>query len=185
MADIELIDHIIEGTDRIAVPFREDAPIFQAILTGLLNETQELEDAIRDVLLIRSVDSADLARLNVLGRIVGEAQQNRDVETYRACIRARIAANYSRGRVADVAAVWTRLFGVDETDAMLLRRGLMQFRRTTSTSPIDLDAALELLSDAVSAGDRVGIMLQPASNPCDAGYGIDTDGGSWAVTGER
>jgi hypothetical protein len=71
----------------------------------MIRRVQELEDAAWEVLEIYHIDNADTARLNVLGKIVGQPRFWSDDEIYRAVIRAKIAANKSRTLTDDLINV--------------------------------------------------------------------------------
>ena len=72
-----------------------------AIVTGL----QELENAVQSVISLRTVEGATLTQLKVLGKIVGQRYASEETETYRALIKARIAANRSSGTMDDLLRV--------------------------------------------------------------------------------
>jgi hypothetical protein len=80
-------------------------PRIASLLLAMTRRVQELEDAAWEVLEIHHIDNADTARLNVLGRIVGQPRFWADDEIYRAVIRAKIAANKSRTLTDDLINV--------------------------------------------------------------------------------
>lgn len=110
---ISLVDHVVSGFAKIAIPFWY-LPRFSAVLTAILDEVQEVEQAVIDTLSIRDLLQADLPRLTVLGKLVGEPRFGRALEEYRAAVSARIAANYSRSWPSDVNQVWSLLVGATE-----------------------------------------------------------------------
>jgi hypothetical protein len=71
----------------------------------LHREIQELEDTLWEILELAHLGNADLPRLKVLGKIVGQPRLGFDTETYRKVIEARALANVSRGRPSDILAV--------------------------------------------------------------------------------
>lgn len=80
-------------------------PRIASLLQAMVKRVQELEDAAWDVMNRYDVDNADTARLDVIGRVVGQPRLWGDDETYRWVIRAKIRANRSRGLVGDVIQV--------------------------------------------------------------------------------
>jgi hypothetical protein len=80
-------------------------PVVAALLRSYLNRVQELENDTWEVLGAFDVRTCDATRLAILGRIVGQSNLGWNTETYRAVVRARIAANRSHGREADIVNV--------------------------------------------------------------------------------
>lgn len=83
----------------------KDKPRFAALLASYVRQIQDLEDVAWDVQTARFLDNADLVRLKVLGRIVGQVYRGEAVETYRLFVRARIRINRSNGHSDDILAV--------------------------------------------------------------------------------
>jgi hypothetical protein len=80
-------------------------PRIAALLAATVARVQELEDATWEVMIRYTIDGADTARLDVLGKIVGQPRFWADDEIYRAVIRAKIRANRSRGLTDDIIQV--------------------------------------------------------------------------------
>lgn len=98
-------DHAEQGEALLLAQFR-DRPRIKALLYSYLRRVQELEDAAFDVLVGRLIDEATGYLLEVLGRIVGQANEGSwDDDTYRLFIKARIRANQSNGHGDDVIDV--------------------------------------------------------------------------------
>lgn len=97
-------DHFHAAILKLVGPFW-GKPRIAALLYALVKQVQLLEDATWDVLDRYTIDGADTARLDVLGRVVGQPRFWADDEIYRAVIRAKIRANRSRGLVDDVIQV--------------------------------------------------------------------------------
>lgn len=108
---LQYIDDHEERAARKLVPPFWGKPVIAAVLAALTREIQELEDTLWEMLELRTVDDADLARLKVLGKIVGQPQLGFSTENYRLLIRARALANVSRGRASDLIAVLEVLVG--------------------------------------------------------------------------
>src|SRR5688572_31943917 len=83
----------------------KDLPNWEAILRSFGEEFQEVEDAFQQLLTKHSVDTTIGQQLEDIGNRVGEPPSGLDDELYRRHIRARIAANRSKGRVKDLITV--------------------------------------------------------------------------------
>jgi hypothetical protein len=132
-------------------------PFVAALLSAFMREIQLLEDTLWNILDIRTLPNADLPRLKVLGRIVGQPRLNFSTESYRLLIEARALANVSRGRGSDLLAVLELLVGpasytmIEVGDATLY---------VTVLEPVDeegLDMLVQILPDTRAAG--VGLQL--------------------------
>lgn len=66
---------------------------------------QDIEDALQQLLLERSIDTAVAAQLDVIGKIVQQVRSGDDDSTYRRRIRARIAVHRSTGTFEDLIKV--------------------------------------------------------------------------------
>jgi hypothetical protein len=141
---------------KLAPPFW-GKPFIQAVLSAFVREIQTLEDTLWEMMELRTLPLADLPRLKVLGRIVGQPRFGLDTEDYRTLIEARALANVSRGRASDVFAVLNVILG--EGTWSLFEVGNATLHLTTS-DVIDAEHVkmLELvLPDVRAAG--VGFQL--------------------------
>lgn len=107
----QITRHFGEGLVSL-VPSFWGKPVMAAILRSYLRRVQELEDDIFEVLGAFDVRTCDATRLAVLGKIVGQSNLGWDTETYRAVVRAKIAANRSHGREDDLVSVIRLAAGV-------------------------------------------------------------------------
>lgn len=105
---------------KLAPPFW-GKPFIAALLAAFTREIQRLEDDLWLMLELRTLPFADLPRLKVLGKIVGQPRLGFGLEEYRVMIEARALANVSRGRASDLLAVLNLLLGVG--DYILLEAG--------------------------------------------------------------
>lgn len=110
MALEQVLQHPEEAVLKLIAPF-EGKPRIASLLTAFILEIQLIEDTIWDLLEQRDIDSADLTRLKILGKIVGQAQLGFTTEEFRLMIRARAAANASFGRMDNLLDVLELLFG--------------------------------------------------------------------------
>jgi hypothetical protein len=141
---------------KLAPPFW-GKPFIAALLAAFTREIQRLEDDLWLMLELRTLPFADLPRLKVLGKIVGQPRLNFSTEAYRLLIQARALANVSRGRASDLLAVLELLVGpasygmIEVGDATLY---------VTVLDPVDdegLDMLAQILPDTRAAG--VGLQL--------------------------
>lgn len=105
MALTQITDHVERGLAKLISQYR-GKPRLEALLASWLVAVQEVEDAIIDVMVSRLIDSAVNEQLRMIGRIVGQANEDSwDDDTYRIFIKGRIRANKSNGHGDDVIAV--------------------------------------------------------------------------------
>lgn len=111
------IDFLELARSRLASQFSQ-SPNIIAWLEGLSFESQELDDDLQDVLSLRSIDTAENAQLDTLGRIV---RQERTIGTttyddtdYRKWIRARATRNYTRSTPEDVIQATQAILNVSQ-----------------------------------------------------------------------
>lgn len=96
-------EHVPRGVARLIDRYRHERT--SALLASWLAEVQAVEDALWQLLVERSVDSAVGAQLDVLGAIVGQPREGRNDETYRLWIRARNQVLRSSGTTTDVLGI--------------------------------------------------------------------------------
>lgn len=105
-----ITDHVQQAVAKFLTPFR-NKPLFRAWVAAPVRQLQLLEDAIWQFLAVLDVDNADLPRLILLGKIVGQTQRG-TLEQFRTYVKARILVNRSRGKPADILRVASLLLGV-------------------------------------------------------------------------
>lgn len=142
------VDHVAQMLARLPEQLKE-LPNWGAVIRSFGEELQELEDALVQLRDGRSIDTATGATLESLGRLVGEPPSGLETELYRRRIRARIAANRSKGRLKDLIAV-ARLI-LAETDGTVPEIVLERQRYATMLvqvlgEPIDEDLADTLIA---------------------------------------
>jgi len=101
------IEHAARGVERLIDRYAK--PRTSALLASWLDEVQEVEDALWQLLVERSLATAEGDQLDVLGAIVGEPRQGRDDETYRLWIAARNAVNRSSGLTVEMLGIARKL----------------------------------------------------------------------------
>jgi hypothetical protein len=144
-------DHEEVSARKLAPPFW-GKPNVAWVLLAFIRELQTLEDNFWDILESRTLENADLTRLKVLGKLVGQPRHGFDTEDYRILIEARALANVSRGRASDLLAVLNLLLG--EGDYVLTAVGNATLH-LTALQPIDANGVAmvaEILPDTRAAG---------------------------------
>lgn len=102
--------HVEQGVISL-VPAFWGRPRIAALLAAFLDQIQVLEDELFEIIESRELPVADLTRLKVLGKIVGQPRFGLSLEAYRTTIQARALANVSKGRAYDVFAALNVLLG--------------------------------------------------------------------------
>lgn len=150
------IDHVAAALARLPEQFKSKTKIVQ-LLTALATPAAAIEDAFWQLLVERGVDSAIGVQLDQLGVVVGQERGGLSHSDYRRFIRARIAANRSRGNFEDLIRVANLVINDDtatiETET---QNGTVVVRlRAILVTDSLAGIVLSFLQDAVSGGIRV------------------------------
>lgn len=108
----QITQHVELGLLKLA-PAYWGRPRIGAGLAALLREIQTLEDTIWQQFTLQHIDTADRARLLVMGKLIGQTSEGFGLEDLRTAIKARALANRSRGTGPDIGAVLTALVGAE------------------------------------------------------------------------
>lgn len=106
-----ITNHVQQAISKMLTPFR-NRPLFAAWCKAPVTEVQGLEDVVHSFLALLDVDAADLPRLVLLGKIVGQTQRG-TLEQFRRFVKVRVLVNRSRGRAPDLIKVARLLLGSD------------------------------------------------------------------------
>lgn len=150
------VDHVAAALARLPQQFR-GKPKIEALLTALVTPCASLEDALWQLLVERGVDSAIGAQLDQLGGVVGQERGGLSDADYRRYIRARIAANRSRGNFEDLIRVANLVINDDAaTIETVTQNGtvVVRLRGVLATDSL-AGVVLSFLQDSVSGGIRV------------------------------
>lgn len=93
----------------------QDLPNWQALITALVGECQELEDVFYDLLVDGILANSKGATLDQYGDLLGEERATLSDEVYRGVLRARIRANRSNGAPEELIKVALLLGALDVT----------------------------------------------------------------------
>lgn len=157
-----IVDHEQQAAYELAPPFW-GKPLVAGVLASVTHELQLLEDNLWDILESRTLDNADLVRLKVLGKIVGQPQFGFDTESYRTLIAARALANVSRGRARDLLDVLDVLLGAGDYVLVAMGNATLYI---TALQPVDANGLAmveQILPDATAAG--VGLQFLSSTEP--------------------
>lgn len=144
-------DHEETGALELVPPFW-GKPVIAAGLLAFLREIQILEDTLWTMLELRTVAGADLPRLKVIGKIVGQPRLGFSTESYRTLIQARAIANVSRGQASDLLAVLDALLGAGDYILLAIGNATLYI---TALQPVEDEGVAMVtlvLPDAASAG---------------------------------
>ena len=103
MTITKITDHAARAVAHLTERYRK--PLVSALLSSLVAEIQELEEAFWDLRTKRSIETAEGAVLDLLGKLVGQPRENRDDDTYRLWIAARVLVNASTGTAPRLIAI--------------------------------------------------------------------------------
>jgi hypothetical protein len=156
--------HFGEGLTALVPPFW-GKPVIAALLRSYLNRVQELEGDIFDVLSAFDVRTCDETRLAVLGRIVGQSNLGWDLETYRAVIMARIAANRSHGREQDLITVIGLASGAVGAVVLAIGNANLYVTLPGAITDAALTALRFLLPKTRAAGVGMQLFVSGATEP--------------------
>jgi hypothetical protein len=103
--DVPKVEHSELGLARLIWQYRGSQPRLQAWLETYLDTYQDLEDVAYQVMTDRWPLTAIGVQLDNLGKIVGQERGELTDDQYRLFILARILANKSKGRAANIGEI--------------------------------------------------------------------------------
>jgi Protein of unknown function (DUF2612) len=172
-------DHIAGALSRLPIQF-EDKPNLIGVLTCFLQPIQELENALVDVIVQRSVLNAIGVTLRMLGKLVGQDYEDGlSDDDFRRLVMARIAKNKSTGSGPDILRI-ARLLVDPGMSLELQNRGTAAFVLKIGSQPVSATLAsivAKFIAPSASAGVRA-VVESSQSTPSntfrfDSGPGYD------------
>lgn len=138
------------------------------LMRAWMSSLQGVEYALQQMSAQSSVDKAVGAQLDIIGKKVGQKRAGLGDNIYRRYIRARIAANRSKGRGKDVINV-ARL-AIDDAEARYhihhVAHAAFALRVEDVATPNDVAVAtIDVLGDATTGGVRVALESCTAEPP--------------------
>ena len=152
-----LPNHVEQALARLTHQFKDSTKL-RALLSALVAPSQEIEDALWQLLTERGVETAVGLQLDKIGEIVGQERGGLSDSVYRKYIRARIAANRSDGIVDDLIFVTRAVLNDDAAviqiepqypAAVVVRVFSLSVTAETAV------ALIKFLKAAVAAGVRI------------------------------
>lgn len=177
MSEAVLIaDHVNQALARLHEQHKGKTNI-EALLTALTSPIQDIEAAMIQLLLERTIDTAIGVQLDVIGKIVGQPRNGLSDDDYRRHVRARIATSNSKARVADLIVV-SRLVLDDPTTAIEVDQtgAAAVVTRLAGTLVTDTVAGflMDFLRDTAAAGVRIHLQYLQAAEANSFQFGAVT-----------
>lgn len=160
------------------VPWAWGKPRIAALLAAFVDRIQEIEDTLFDIMLQRELPEADLVRLKVLGRIVGQPRFGLSEEAYRLVLEARGLANVSKGTGRDMFGALDILVGPG--DWVLLEIGDATLLLTTASTTFTAEQVKMIslvLPDVRAAGVGLFFLVPPPSDGLTFASSVSGGGG--------
>jgi hypothetical protein len=133
-------------------------PRIGAWLASYLREVQTLEDLFWEILDARELSNANLARLTVIGKLIGQARHGFDLEDFRTVIRARAIANRSDGTGPALGRVLVALLGAGNFDFYFTGPACMTVVISDETTEEAVRMVREVLPFARAAGLQINLV---------------------------
>lgn len=149
---LQYIDNHEEVSGRELAPPFWGKPFIAALTGAFAREIQTLEDTLWEMMELRTIEGADLPRLKVIGKIVGQPRLGFSTESYRTLIQARAVANVSRGRASDLLAVLDALLGAGDYVLLAIGNATLYITALQPVEDEGLAMVAIVLPDAASAG---------------------------------
>ncbi len=180
MAIEHITDHFHQSLLALIPPLWAK-PNVASLLRSYIRQVQLLEDDALTLLTAFNIDTADAARLAVLGRVVGQFNAGWDLETYRNVIRGKIATNRSRGTEDDLINVIRLIIGGDPTiDIFVVGAATALISIAAPFEASELVALVFLLPKARAGGVRLQLLISGSVDEEDTFLWNDV----WALTEE-
>lgn len=110
MAITYFSEHVTTGLSRLLAQFH-DKPNMAAVVTAILQQIQDIEDAADQLLNDFTIDALDGDNLDLIGRIVGQDRMGLVDADYRLWLKARIQINRSSGTAEEIINVLKLITG--------------------------------------------------------------------------
>jgi hypothetical protein len=133
-------------------------PRIGAWLASYLREVQTLEDLFWEILDARTLENANLARLIVIGKLIGQARHGFELEDFRTVIRARAIANRSDGTGPALGRVLVALLGAGNFDFYFTGPACMTVVLPDETTEEAVRMVREVLPFARAAGLQINLI---------------------------
>lgn len=153
----EQIEQHVETGLVSLVPAFWGKPRIAALLAAFLDRVQALEDDLFQIMVDRELPEADLVRLKVLGKLIGQPRFGLAEDDYRTVLEARGLANVSKGTARDVFGVLDVLLGAGQYVLIELGNATLSLSVLGTVSANQIKMLRLVLPDVRAAG--VGFQL--------------------------
>lgn len=178
--------HILQALSKLLTPFR-GKPRFASWCAVPIDGLQTIEDQLWALLALLDVDAADLPRLVLLGKIVGQTQRG-TLENFRRFVKARILVNRSSGTGPDLIKIARILLGplagLADVYYTEYQPASITIEAIGAISDLDGAGVLEFLREAKMAGVGMrlvaststdGFLFGSVSGAADSTHGFSTE----------
>jgi len=141
----------------------------EKLLAAVSTAVQDLENTYQQLLINRSIDTAEGVQLDVIGRIAGQLRSGLDDDTFRRYVRARIATHNSDGTIEDLLTVASLIIYDEDASYIITQEGTATARLRVAgvAVPDDLGEALtSFILKTKSGGVRI-VVQWAVSEPDD------------------
>lgn len=107
-------DHVERAVGRLFEQFN-GKPNLEAIVSAFAEQAQEVEDALWQLVTLRTVETATGDQMDRIGEIVGQGREGKGDDEYRLLLKARIKINVSSGTAEDILGVMSAVLGTTPT----------------------------------------------------------------------
>jgi len=177
--------HILQALGKLLTPFK-GKPRFANWCAVPVNQCQELEDQLWALLALLDVDAADLPRLILLGKIVGQTQRG-TLEQFRRYVKTRVLVNRSSGTAPQLIKIAGLLMGgpgaAPPAEVIYTEHqpASITIEAVDAVSELDGATVLEFLQQAKLAG--VGLHLVASTSTDGFLFGTAAETGTDTVHG--
>ncbi len=170
-------DHAERSANRLLTQL-QDKPRFNALLRLLVKPFQELESVFWDLMLKRSIDAAEGAQLDMLGRILDEPRGPLSDEDYRAVLRVKVLVLKSSGTGPELIEICERMLQSSSAFTLSEYFPAAIEVQVLSSPTFALSLLKRFLRRAKSAGVRLDVVDATGTGPgttftYDTGPGYD------------
>jgi len=146
------INHTEQMNDRLLTQYKSAFNMI-AILGSFVDQVQELEDALQEFQIKRSLDTATGEQLNKIGILLNAPRTITDDDNYRSILYAKIAEYYSDGTINDLIDILLLISGCIDVS-------IEEIGRATIIITINQPASIFYLNEAVNAGKVAGVNVE-------------------------
>lgn len=157
-------DLVAQSIAQLPTPYADSAKL-KALLEAFGTQAQAVDDALLELLALRSIDTATGAQLDGIGDNLFEQREGQSDDQYRVRLRAKLIVNASSGLTEEIFAIIRLMLGEDTT--IKLRLHSRSMNGTLSVVTVDSYTAAELIQagrmvlKATPLGVRLAFIYTP------------------------